>query len=121
MEQDKKISKGTEKILRRVIKLQPEEFIGVCKILGVEFYTQENVEAESKENEQVLAADRCCTNNNKDESSDSTDSSVTTGNLKVIVRPAEDMIGDMIQAIEQLNRTQRKNLNRLLKPVTKGR
>lgn len=118
---NREVSKETEKVLRRIVKLQPEEFIGVCKILGVKFYTQENVWVESEENEQVLAADRCRTNNNEDESSDSTDSGATTGYFKVIVRPAEDMIGDMIQAIEQLNRIQRKNLNRLLKPATKGR
>ena len=104
------VSRDTEKILKRIVKLQPEEFIGVCKILGVKFYTQEVV---------VDAAGSCCTDNNEDEVKDTTDGRTDT--FKVVVRPAEDIIPNMVEAIEQLSRTQRRNLDKLLKPATKGR
>ena len=38
MDEEKKVSKGAEKIIRMISELEPQEFLGVCKILGVRLY-----------------------------------------------------------------------------------
>lgn len=76
-----------------VAKLEPQEFIGVCKILGIKLTTQDNSNEEVNEE----------------------------GNAEVLlsVRPAEELIEEVVDRIGQLNRTQGRNLRRLLKAATK--
>ena len=42
-------------------------------------------------------------------------------NSDVVVRPAEILLEDVIDELCKLNRTRRRNLERLLRPATKGR
>lgn len=82
--------KQVEKLVRMVGKLEPQEFIGLCKILGIKIYDlKEDKEEEGKQN--------------------------------VEVRPAEILLQEVIGKIGELNRVQRRNLKRLLKPATRGR
>ena len=92
--------KDVEQIVRMVCKLRPEQFLGVCKVLGVELYRQErNEKVDPAPNAENLNADQ---------------TNVPSA------RPAEELISEVIDKIEQLNRVRRKNLKKLLKEATKG-
>lgn len=115
----KQLNKNTEKIVKMILKLEPQEFIGVCKILGVKIY-DEIVD--------MIDVDDLAAGSSRDAQGDSSEitEAESTGrdqraNINIKVRPAEDLIVDVVDKVEQLNRTQRRNLLRLLKPATKGR
>lgn len=63
-----------------ILRLKPQEFFGVCKILNVEIYTDEKDE----QNHQIA-------------------------------RDAYEIINDVLLAFEKLNRTQRRNLLKIIK------
>ena len=88
-----RVSKLVKENVEMVTKLEPQEFIGVCKILGIKLTTQDNSNEEVNEE----------------------------GNAEVLlsVRPAEELIEEVVDRIGQLNRTQGRNLRRLLKAATK--
>lgn len=88
-----RVSKLVKENVEMVAKLEPQEFIGVCKILGIKLTTQDNSNEEVNEE----------------------------GNAEVLlsVRPAEELIEEVVDRIGQLNRTQGRNLRRLLKAATK--
>ena len=86
---ERKISKGQKRIVERICKLEPQEFMGICKILGVKIY-EEIDKGEEKEK------------------------------LNVEARPAEKLIEEVIEKVVELNRAQRRNLDKLLKAATKG-
>ena len=88
-----RVSKLVKENVEMVAKLEPQEFIGVCKILGIKFTTKDNSNEEVNEE----------------------------GNAEVLlsVRPAEELIEEVVDRIGQLNRTQGRNLRRLLKAATK--
>lgn len=88
-----RVSKLIKENVEMVAKLEPQEFIGVCKILGIKLTTQDNSNEEVNEE----------------------------GNAEVLlsVRPAEELIEEVVDRIGQLNRTQGRNLRRLLKAATK--
>lgn len=101
--------------MKMILKLEPQEFIGVCKILGVQIY-DEIVD--------MIDVDDFAAGSSRDAQDDSSEIAETdsTGRpVDIKVRPAEDLIVDVVNKVEQLNRTQRRNLTRLLKPATKGR
>ena len=76
----------TEELLRKIVKLDTVEFLGVCKILGIKLYKGEpNPE------------------NPKD----------------VETRSFTDIWGELCDKIDGLNRTRRKNLNRLIEAAIK--
>ena len=89
--------KGVQ-LIRKVLELDPIEFLGICKILGVETVITGNT-------------------------FNSSESTVEGGPAKVTVevtpRPFEDIWSDVCDKIDSLNRTQKRNLNRLLKAATK--
>lgn len=100
MEREEKVPKSVEKIVKMIVKLEPEQFIGICKILGVELVKdigQPQYTVDSEE-EKVSAKVE----------------------VPVEVRPAEELIKEVIDKTIALNRTQRRNLTRLLKAATKG-
>ena len=70
---------SVDRIIGEIAKLQAEEFLGVCKILGVSLMNEENP------------------------------------------RQFEEMWGDVVEEVKKLNRTQRKNLVRLLRAANEGR
>ena len=116
MELDTKIPKEVEKLAHMIVKLEPTEFVGVCKILGVELV--ENIGEPYVED----AAGRQCTDKDGDDVKDTADGREPVHmKVDVEVRSAEELIADVFDKLTQLNRTQRRNLMKLLKPATKGR
>ena len=115
MELDTKIPKEVEKLARMIAKLEPTEFVGVCKILGVELV--ENIGTHVED-----AAGRQCTDKDGDDVEDTADGREPVHmKVDVEVRSAEELLSDVFDKLTQLNRTQRRNLMKLLKPATKGR
>ena len=83
----------TEKLMREIAKLEPEEFLGVCKILDVklidiEEYVEENVEG---------------------------------GQSKKEAKPKEftQLWDEVCEKVNALNRTQKRNLDKLVRAATK--
>lgn len=118
-----KVTKSIEKIVTMISKLEAPEFIGVCKILNIEVYDVKS--------EQVLAAEptseKTELNPESVEGSDGRETTTETKdenqarNTNVEVRPAETLIEEVIDKILTLNRTQRRNLEKLLRAAVKGR
>ena len=94
---EKKVSKSVEKIIKLIAGLEPAEFIGVCKILGVEILQPTEVETDEK-----LPSRESKEDNQK-------------RNINVKVRPAEELIVEVIDKVDNLNRAQRRNLLALLR------
>ena len=94
---EKKVSKSVEKIIKLIAGLEPAEFIGVCKILGVEILQPTEVETDEK-----LPSSESKEDNQK-------------RNINVKVRPAEELIVEVIDKVDNLNRAQRRNLLALLR------
>jgi len=112
--ENKKAPKNIVELIYMINKLKPEEFVGVCKILGVKIYV-EDLE-EDKKAEEMLSAPVP-----SDEESDGRQVHTTDEpNLKKTPRLAEYMIRDVVDKLLTLNRTQRRNLRKLLKAATKG-
>lgn len=116
MEQDMKIPKEVERLAKMIVKLEPAEFVGVCKILGVELV--ENIGEPYVED----AASSSCTDKDGDDVEDTADGREPVHmKIDVKVRSGEELLSDVFDKLVQLNRTQRRNLMKLLKPATKGR
>lgn len=94
---EKKVSKSVEKIIKLIAGLEPAEFIGVCKILGVEILQSTEAETDEK-----LPSRESKEDNQK-------------RNINVKVRPAEELIVEVIDKVDNLNRAQRRNLLALLR------
>ena len=85
----------TEKLMREIAKLEPEEFLGICKILDVRlFNTEENVEED-----------------------------VESGKSKVEAKPRDftELWDDVCEKVNALNRNQKRNLDKLVRAATKGK
>ena len=94
---EKKVSKSVEKIIKLIAGLEPAEFIGICKILGVEILQPIEVET----NEELPSRESKEDNQKR--------------NINVKVRPAEELIVEVIDKVDNLNRAQRRNLLALLR------
>ena len=85
-------------ILRQIMELEPIEFLGICKILGVSAVTVETVF----------------------ESTESTaEGGPANGKVELTPRPFEDIWDDVCNKVDSLNRTQKRNLQKLVKAATK--
>lgn len=115
MEQDLKVSKEVEKLAKMIVKLEPAEFVGVCKILGVELVENMGTHVEDAAGRQGTDKD----GNDVEETADGREPVYMTVDVKV--RSGEELLSDVFDKLTQLNRTQRRNLMKLLKPATKGR
>lgn len=93
----KGLSKLIVENIEMMSKLEPQEFIGVCKILGVKL-TQEEIE----------------------EVKEVTDKEGNTVTVHSSVRPTEEIIEEAVDKVAHLNRTQGRNLRKILKAATKG-
>ena len=80
-----------ENLLLEIVKLNPIEFLGICKIVGVEIYDEEDVEG-------ARASD-----DRKDGKP----------------REFEVIWNDLCDQIEQMNRVRRRNLGKLIYAATK--
>lgn len=110
MDENKHTPKGVKKLVKMISKLEPQEFLGVCKLLGVRLYD---------EVAPVEKSDKISTGR---ETSDlPTKEELMERNSDVVVRPAEILLEDVIDEICQLNRVRRRNLERIIRSATKGR
>lgn len=80
-----------ENLLLEIVKLNPIEFLGICKIVGVEIYEEEDVESARA----------------SDDRKDGTP------------REFEAIWSDLCDQIEQMNRVRRRNLGKLIYAATK--
>lgn len=85
-----------EKILIEISKLEVTEFLGVCKILGIELY---NIDTKLKDKNGETAK---------------VDAEVTP-------KEFEDIWEEMCDIVWAMNRTRRRNLGRLIYSATKGK
>jgi len=99
------VPKGVKKLVMMITKLEPQEFLGVCKLLGVELYEGECDEISTGRQTSEFPT--------KDELIELT--------KDVQVRAAENLFEDVIDKICSLNRMRRRNLERLVRSATKGR
>lgn len=86
------------KLLRKVLELDPIEFLGICKILGVKTVVEEVT---------------------FDSSESTAEGGLVNGKVELTPRPFKDIWVDVCDAVNRLNRVQKRNLNRLLKAATK--
>ena len=85
----------TEKLVREIAKLEPEEFLGVCKILRIRLVdVEENVEE-----------------------------NVEGGRAKKEAKPRDftELWDEVCEKVNALNRTQKRNLDKLVRAATKGK
>ena len=87
-----------EVILRQIVELDPIEFLGICKIIGVDIYekaeevdVEENVEGAPASNEPSQEP-----------------------------REFIDIWNDVCDTVESMNRVRRKNLSKLVRAAIKG-
>lgn len=110
MDENKHTPKGVKKLVKMISKLEPQEFLGVCKLLGVRLYD----EVAPVEKSDEISTGR--------ETSDlPTKEELMERNSDVVVRPAEILLEDVIDEICQLNRVRRRNLERIVRSAAKGR
>ncbi len=110
MDENKHTPKGVKKLVEMITKLEPQEFLGVCKLLGVRLY------------DEVAPVEKSDENLEGRETSDlPTKEELMERNSDVVVRPAEILLEDAIDKICQLNRVRRRNLERIVRSATKGR
>ena len=81
-----------ENLLLEIMKLNPIEFLGICKIVGVRIYEEENVEG-----------GRAVQDDDKDAKP----------------RNFYDIWEDLCDELEKMNRVRRRNLGRLVYAATK--
>ena len=122
--ENKKAPKNIMELIYMINKLKPEEFVGVCKILGVEIYV-DDLDDEKRAIEQVGMLSAPVPSDeglvvSEDESTARQVHITDEPNLRKTPRKAEDMIKDVVDKLLTLNRTQRRNLKKLLKAATKG-
>ena len=98
----KKGKNSGERLLEEILKLDTVEFLGVCKILGIKLVEELEV------------------GNLKDVEKDEECGRVI-GHVDVNVEPRqfEDIWCDMCDKLEAMNRTQRRNLGKLVYAATK--
>lgn len=85
-------------LIRKVLELDPIEFLGICKILGVKVVTEEVT---------------------FDSTKSTAEGGPANGAVEIIPRPFEEIWSDVCDTIGGLNRTQKRNLHKLLKAATK--
>ena len=85
----------TEKLMREIAKLEPEEFLGICKILNVKLVDIEDYVEEG----------------------------VESGQSKVEVKPRDftELWDEVCEKVNALNRNQKRNLDKLVRAATKGK
>lgn len=111
-----KSEKEIEKLTKMITKLEPQEFVGLCKILGVKIYEIDEEKQENREEKVEVEGE-----NDVEASARGRERPDKDDNKKVKIRDAEVLLSEVIGKIGELNRTQRRNLLKLLKPATRGR
>lgn len=88
-----------EKLLVELLSLEPIEFIGICKIIGVEIYKEEK-----KENEECGGAEEYTEEHT---------------NTHMVPREFYEIWCDVCDIVDDMNRTRRRNLGKLIYAATK--
>ena len=88
-----KSKNSPEKLLIGLLSLEPVEFIGICKIIGVEIYKEVKAE-ETEETEE-------------------------SGKTQMVPREFYEIWCDVCDIINEMNRTRRRNLGKLIYAATK--
>ena len=92
------ISKNSpEAILRQILELDPIEFLGICKIIGVNIYKEIDDTDVEEDVEGAPASEK----------------------PKEEPRDFVDIWSDVCDTIDAMNRTRRRNLNKLVRAATK--
>lgn len=99
--ENKEVFKGVQKLFKMIVDLEPVEFLGVCRLLGIEVYEGEVelTDAVPSEVETDGRAERWKTR---------------------VPKNGEQLISEVIDKLNSLNRTRRRNLQKILKPIAKG-
>lgn len=98
----KKGKNSGERLLEEILKLDTVEFLGVCKILGIELVKK------------IEIGDLELVKTNEED-----DVASAQVNVDVEPRQFEDIWCDMCDKLETMNRTQRRNLGKLVYAATK--
>lgn len=110
MDENKHTPKGVKKLVEMITKLEPQEFLGVCKLLGVRLYDEVAPVKESDENLEGRETSKLPT---KEE--------LMERNSDIVMRPAEILFEEVVTELCSMNRVRRRNLEKLLRPATRGR
>lgn len=110
MDENRHTPKGVKKLVGMISKLEPQEFLGVCKLLGVKLYDEV---APVKKSDEIL--------DGRETSKFPTKEELMERNSDVVVRPAEILLEDVITELCSMNRVRRRNLERIVRSATKGR
>ena len=110
MDENRHTPKGVKKLVEMISKLEPQEFLGVCKLLGVKLYDEV---APVEKSDEISTGRQTSDLPTKEE--------LIERNSDVVVRPAEILFEDVIDELCKLNRTRRRNLERIVRSATKGR
>lgn len=89
-----------EKLLIELLSLEPIEFIGICKIIGVEIYKKEK-----EENEECGGAEEYTDVHHID--------------AHIIPREFYEIWNDVCDTVDDMNRTRRRNLGKLIYAAAK--
>lgn len=89
---------SAESLLKEIIKLEPLEFIGICKIVGVDIYKTEV----KMEKQNVECAD-----------------AIGHAHAEIIPREFEDIWSDLCDKVAGFNRVKRRNLGTIIYSATK--
>ena len=102
----------TEKLMRRIAKLEPAEFLGVCKILGIKLYREKADMGETTDT---------ATDNVEVNVEETVEGADPKTDLKDMYepRPFDELWNDMCEKVNGLNRTRKRNLDKLLRAATK--
>ena len=99
------VSKSTEKLLKAIAGLEPAEFMGVCTILGIDVYKKETIEEAMNELDKP--------NEPNVEGAPSTDDT----KIERVPKDFSELWSEVCDKVNGLNRTRRRNLDRLLRPI----
>ena len=99
------VSKSTEKLLKAIAGLEPAEFMGVCTILGIDVYKEKKTEEDVTELGQP--------NEPNVEGAPSTDDT----KIERVPKDFSELWSEVCDKVDGLNRTRRRNLDRLLRPI----
>lgn len=97
-----------ESLLAKILELDAIEFLGVCKIIGVEVYNQDTKVDKIEDN--------VVTN---DEADAECGQAIGRVNMEIESRDFYDIWNDVVDTIADMNRTRRRNLGKLIYPATK--
>ena len=102
-----KSKNSPEKLIEEILKLDAIEFLGICKIIGVDVYEKDNCEYGKIVVEEIEeATDECAQPKAK---------------MKLEIQPRDfyDIWEEVCDTIGAMNRTRRRNLGKLIYSATK--